>query len=351
MIHQVYIDECGYTGADLFQKDQPFFALAAVPIEESEACVIKKRFFPGLGDQEFKHAKFNGDDKQLESVVGCLEECLNRGSMGIVFYKPFICAEAFLMDMLVPFWPNLQPGSDNYRKVGLHLMNPGRSFGVKKEVESVLTAYINVCKKLRKSKNLTGGEIEATYMPLYDAIIGVSSGLFKTLLFYLSLYGPAYGKQLAENFCAGGCCQGAAFALITQLETLGLKYEMVVDTSPTIREIVPLFKRMRNFPPSEIRVALDTKLRFPLTGFQDVREVDSRKSVSVQLADLVAGTLVRAAYGWFGVVPRVPHEKYDEKIQSVWNNHPMNSLIRPSVAHVDISDDISKLQQMINSSN
>lgn len=30
--------------------------------------------------------------------------------------------------------------------------------------------------------------------------------------------------------CLGGCSQGAAFALIAQLEQLNVKYDLVVDT-------------------------------------------------------------------------------------------------------------------------
>lgn len=347
MVQHVYIDECGFTGADLLQAEQPIFSLSAVPLEEDVAREIKKRFFLDFGDKELKHARFTGDGKYKSAVAGCLGECLDRGAIGAVFYKPFICAEAFLMDMISPFYPTLRFGSDGFRVVAFNLMNAADWFGDSEDVRSVLKTYIDVYKQLCKIRRPTPDAYEKTYLPLYNALVAVRPSRFKALLEPLRFYGPAYGKQLAVSMCLGGCSQGAAFALITQLEQLNVKYDLVVDTSPSIRAIAPLFMEMKRFQPDEVRVSIDTILKFPLSGLQEVREIDSKKSVAVQLADLVAGTLVRATYRRFGITPKTRHDEYDGVVQNVWERYPMNMLVKPALEHIDVGNDVARMQKAI----
>ena len=343
----VYIDECGYTGADLLQKDQPIFALAAVPIEECDACEIKKRYFPDLGVQELKHSKICGDDAKLDAVAGCLVECLNKGAIGVVFYKPFVCAETFLMDMVYPFRPDLRPGSDNFRVLAFNLMNAADWFGKKTEVELVLSAYVNACKILQKNKGCKGSKVDELYFPLYKAISSVHPSYFNDLLHPLRQCGMSYARKLAQTSCLSGCWQGAAFAIISQLEQQGFSYNLVVDTSPAIREVAPLFVSMKRFPSAKIRVSSDTELRFPLSGFKDVNGIDSKVSSGVQLADLVAGTLVRATYKRFGLQPKVSHERYDDTVRDIWIRYPMNMMVKPALEHVDVGADAEELLRMI----
>lgn len=350
MVQHVYIDECGFTGADLLQEEQPIFSLSAVPIEENIAREIKNRFFPDFGDEELKHARFTGDVKHKSAVAGCLEECLGRGTLGAVFYKPFICAEAFLMDMISPFYPTLQFGSDGFRIIAFNLMNSADWFGYREDVRSVLKTYVDVYKQFCKIRRPTPDAYEKAYLPLYNALVAVRSSRFKALLEPLRFYGPAYGKQLAVSMCLGGCSQGAAFALITQLEQLNVKYDLVVDTSPSIRAIAPLFMAMKGFQSDEIRVSTDTVVKFPLVGLQGVREVDSKQSVAVQLADLVAGTLVRATYRRFGISPKTRHDEYDGVMQNIWERHPMNMLVKPALEHIDVGNDVARMQKAIRAS-
>lgn len=107
---------------------------------------------------------------------------------------------------------------------------------------------------------------------------------------------------------------------------------------------------MKGFQSDEIRVSTDTVVKFPLVGLQGVREVDSKQSVAVQLADLVAGTLVRATYRRFGISPKTRHDEYDGVMQNIWERHPMNMLVKPAWEHIDVGNDVARMQKAIRAS-
>ena len=51
----VFLDECGYTGPDLFGLDQPVFVVATHDFSEEESSAFRERFFGKIQAEELKH--------------------------------------------------------------------------------------------------------------------------------------------------------------------------------------------------------------------------------------------------------------------------------------------------------
>src|SRR6478752_7443463 len=73
MAQTIYLDECGYTGDDLFDTEQPTFAIATHSFSEEEASAVKRRFFAAVQAPELKHSSLQRTAKHQRSVLDFLE--------------------------------------------------------------------------------------------------------------------------------------------------------------------------------------------------------------------------------------------------------------------------------------
>jgi hypothetical protein len=70
----IFLDECGYTGEDLLNKDQPFFALASLSLPEEDCVNLKNHFFGKVNSREIKHSSLAKSRAQQQLVVNFLSE-------------------------------------------------------------------------------------------------------------------------------------------------------------------------------------------------------------------------------------------------------------------------------------
>ena len=54
-MNSVFIDESGYTGADLLNQDQPFQAASALYISDADAVNLIAKHFPKIKSEELKY--------------------------------------------------------------------------------------------------------------------------------------------------------------------------------------------------------------------------------------------------------------------------------------------------------
>lgn len=69
----VFVDECGYTGPDLLDKQQPVFVLASIAATEAECREIKTRFFKGVRASELKHSGLARRDSGQKMILSLLD--------------------------------------------------------------------------------------------------------------------------------------------------------------------------------------------------------------------------------------------------------------------------------------
>jgi len=66
---QIFLDESGYTGEDLKNKDQPIFVLASTNLKEQECRAIFKEVFSGIQAEELKHSTLTKKPSGQERIV------------------------------------------------------------------------------------------------------------------------------------------------------------------------------------------------------------------------------------------------------------------------------------------
>lgn len=70
----IFLDECGYTGEDLLNRDQPIFTLASLNLPESECQELKKLFFGKVQSVELKYSSLSRRPKQQQMILRFLNE-------------------------------------------------------------------------------------------------------------------------------------------------------------------------------------------------------------------------------------------------------------------------------------
>lgn len=70
----IYLDECGYTGEDLFNKEQPFFTLSSLDLDEEICCELKAKHFNKVQAVELKHKNLSKRPKQQKMIIELIKD-------------------------------------------------------------------------------------------------------------------------------------------------------------------------------------------------------------------------------------------------------------------------------------
>ncbi|BDQ35121.1 DUF3800 domain-containing protein [Pseudodesulfovibrio portus] len=66
---RIFIDECGFTGEDLVNNEQPVYTIASLAIEEGYAQKLKKDFFSEVRTDELKHTQLRKRPRNQKFVL------------------------------------------------------------------------------------------------------------------------------------------------------------------------------------------------------------------------------------------------------------------------------------------
>ena len=66
---RIFLDECGFTGEDFFNPDQPVFTLASLNIPEETCQKLKARHFSFVQANELKHSTLARRPKQQDMII------------------------------------------------------------------------------------------------------------------------------------------------------------------------------------------------------------------------------------------------------------------------------------------
>ncbi len=131
----VYLDEAGYTGSDLVNRDQPVYTLASVALLDEAARDLIARCFPDVKTKELKHSSLSFRSrgrKQMLEFAHALPEYPDSATV-LVDHK-----ECVLVGILVDFWVesamyrdgfNLYEGGSNIGLMNVTFMTLGALLG------------------------------------------------------------------------------------------------------------------------------------------------------------------------------------------------------------------------------
>lgn len=119
-IKTIFTDECGYTGEDLANQEQPIFTIATHTFSEERCHDLKKKFFSDWGDKEIKHTFIQGNPQLADDAIRLLEEvALEEGEVKIgLAHKKYILVTK-MVDLLIE--PAMHNDGINLYKNGGHI--------------------------------------------------------------------------------------------------------------------------------------------------------------------------------------------------------------------------------------
>jgi len=288
------IDESGFTGFDLLNKDQPFQGSTAVSIPPDEAKRLIKYFFPQRQAPELKFRSIAKREAyrmplmELQRAVLSEHKCVTS-----ICDKRFVLILKFLDYAVEPF----------YYERDVDYYADGRNIAF----ASLLYAV---------GPTLMGEtEFEALLGAFQAAVrFKTSAAIERLLLIARSIQAPDLMEALdplcvGSRACLDAICNprvttDAALAVLQSLihrtEVLCTEpYRIEHDQSKNLRAYHNYLTRLiAHQEQVEFEVTRNTTMRFPLK-LQSVSQVDSKASPSVQIADVMVGAALHAVHGTF----------------------------------------------------
>jgi hypothetical protein len=283
------IDESGYTGFDLLNRDQPFQGAAAVAIDDKDAALLIERHFPNLQATELKFSALVRRPGNHAALLALQRDLLSAHKcVTYVCEKRFLLILMFLDYATEPYW---------YRR-GVDFYADGRNFALaslvsmagphilgEEALEQLLAAFQHAVKV--KTPEALQALVEAARCTNWQEL--------PEALRPLVMADPDCLKAIATR----GVTTDAAFlilqGLITRMEIMADgPYRVEHDQSKNLLVYHDLLEQIaRHEADAEFLYSQVSRLAFPLK-LSEVTQVDSKASSAVQLADVLVGAAIQA---------------------------------------------------------
>jgi len=322
----VYLDEAGYTGTDLISKDQAIFALAGVSLPEDVAANLAARHFPDNKGRELRHQALYFRRKGRDQLLAFFEELgkIPNSASVVVMHK-----EASLVGLLIDTWMvpfakeqggNLYERGANIAMMNVTYITLGGLLGREGRREFLRQLQVMM-------RDRTVFAYETFLDSLYDVAKRAAATMpemeehFAGFWGLLQEFGIKYVWKLPKDLL-----DPADYAFLT---TASHWHRIVKDPIVLVHDDSTAMSRKKEFwesvlaedAPSAITGMDRRTVEYPLNA--TLRFKDSKSTLQLQLADLVAGA---AAVGWgLAAGSDVKHPDYAEALKD-------RQLLRPFVA-------------------
>lgn len=285
------IDESGYTGFDLLNADQPFQGAAAIAMSNEEAVRLIREHFPKLRASELKYRALSRRPGNRPRLLALLRDLL-AGHKSVTF----VCDKRFLLilmfcDYAVEPWYyergyDFYEDGQNYAMASL-LAIAGRTLLGDPQFDEMLAAFQRAVKE--KDSN--------ALQALVDSTRETNWRQFPEALGPLAQYAAPECLSAVAN---PGVDTDAALvvlqSLISRMEVMSdAPYRVEHDRSKNLATYNTLLQRLiAHEDEIELKQTKIASFKFPLK-LTEVRQVDSKSSPAVQVADLMIGAAIEAA--------------------------------------------------------
>lgn len=269
----VFVDEAGYNGGNLLDVEQPWLALAAVPIPEGEASQLMERYLPvAFKSGEVKHCKLYGCEKNDAGLVAVQRASYEDWNASVyLINKRMACCESFVLDCVVDVLPEMIPGSTKYVQLIRYLYSLSE-----RDVafEQLLKRYVSFSCGEREGE----AGFLASFSDQTDQVaMAICERLWRD---------PITISLIDRTSTVTGLVDGMLMELIRVIgNKLDEEYEVIYDKSDEIRAFARPFME-------QVQKARNEK---PFSILKDMKEGDSHESRGLQVADVLAGGGVRYA--------------------------------------------------------
>jgi len=292
----VYIDESGYTGADLLNQEQPYQGASAIYISDSEAAGLIEKHFKVRQSEELKYRTLVKSKRNREKLLCLQEEILSDYCcIGYVCNKRFLLILLFVDFAVEPLYHdcNIDFYEDglNYSLAQL-LYFTGDTILKGDNFRDILFLFQSAIKS--KSAVAISALIEKVKASPWNAM--------KVAFGPLAYETRSCIESIKHKNASTDISSIVFLSLVSRLESvINDQYSIIHDESENLRRYDMLFQKMINHDlEASFKVTELTTMNFPLK-LCNVSQIDSKVSPGVQLADILIGGLMDAAKALSGI--------------------------------------------------
>lgn len=290
--NRLFIDECGYTGEDLFNKDQPVFILASIYLSEDICNELKNKYFSKIKANELKHSRLVKYPKQQEMIIDFPRDMSKKSdSVKFTFAHKHYVLVTKIVDLLIEPMMH-EDGYDLYQD-GENIAFSNMLFYLIQRLAGIPFFESMIFNFQQMMRKRTYAAYESFFRPLYETTFDKKLEYF---IFPLKVnhfrYGTSILKTIPKNSLEFAFAE--AFTLVAEWsKTITGNFIVTHDASSNMAKNKKAWDKVINpdVPPKV--VGYDRrKMIFPIR----VNKTDFAKSqefAGLQLTDIMAGAMAR----------------------------------------------------------
>jgi len=310
---RLFIDECGYTGEDLFNEDQPVFVLASFWLAEEHCVILKNKYFSKVNAKELKHSRLSKYPAQQKMIIDFLRH-MAKESDSVKFaiaHKHYVLVTK-IVDLLIETMA-YEDGIDFYQD-GLNI-----AFSNMLYIQTKRLAGDDFLKYMLKSfqqmmRGRTYSAYEAFFRPICENQYPKElDEFFIFLKAHHVRYGPNFLRTVPKDSIEIAFSE--AFNLVAEWSKfIRGNFSLIHDKSSNMAKKKKLWDKVLHpdVPPKV--VGYDRrKMYFPIRAEKSYFE-DSHDFAGLQLVDLLAGAMAR--YMKWHIQGEEDHDDYAKELST-----------------------------------
>ncbi len=317
------IDESGYTGFDLLNRDQRFQGATAISISDEGAKRLIAEHFPRLQAAELKYGALARRPNNRDRLINLQKDVLaNHKCVTYICDKRFLLILMFLAYATEPWYYereiNFYENGQNYSMASL-LYYIGPTMLGEEAFDAILAAFQRAIKE--KTPEALNELVLRVRRSNWEAALPEAFGP-------IALASPECISAIATPEVSTDAAMVVLQSLISRLEIMADgPYRVEHDRSKNLLQYNKLLRSLIDHDEAiEFTQTKIARIKFPLK-LSEVIQVDSKQSPSVQLADLLIGAAIEAGNTLTGLRKT---EIDPERVMSLYRDDQFIHLI-PSV--------------------
>lgn len=300
MVATIFLDESGNTGANLVDKEQPFFTMAGVNFSQAEA----ERLLALVNSKSPKEVHFSNLKRRRsgqEAVLRLLEHSLiKKDNVKVCIYHKQFMVTTKIVDLLIEYMAN-ETGFDLYENGAnialsnmLHYCMP--AFCGEENVAAMQRLFIEMIK--RKDAEAVNAFYESVEVLKQNSVNAKFNSDLDMILMTRNLVNDALSDVDRTNL------DPLIPSLFSQCLEWGKEYpkgfHVIHDDSKTLEMKQVLFEQFMDWTTTEMELGYDRrKFSLPLKG-RSLNFATSDSFPQLQIADVIASAVSYWANGVYG---------------------------------------------------
>jgi uncharacterized protein DUF3800 len=312
----VFLDECGFTGEDLADPEQPVFVVASHNLSDEDAAEVRGKFFGSAKAEELKHSRLQRRETYRAAILRALSELLERDVVRVTLaHKPFVLVAKIVDWLLEPAFH--ADGFDMYEDGACLAFANGIYMCLAAEDKGLLESVTRSFQCAARARDPM--EVREFYTLLLSARFAKAVGRIHEMIEFaharlgdgwlLNLPRPAIDISVTV---ALQTCYSWRVAGLTH-------FEVVHDRSSAMARDRAVWDAItsRDAPPAVIGNGA-VQIPFPI-GVEGTRFEDSKQHVALQVADVVAGAAAR--WGSWVAKGKPTDDRYGASLHEMFMAH------------------------------